>query len=163
MMSLLWAYFVFAERLTTWFGNDTAEMNVFYVTQRGSFSPLYWTMVVCNFVVPFTILAIRKLRTIGGCVIASFGVCIGMWLERFLIVVPSLSHKYLTYSWGHYRPRPVEIIITIATFAAMTLLYALFSKFVPIISIWELKAGDHPSPALYPSAEREHVLGETHA
>ena len=45
----------------------------------------------------------------------------------------------------------------------MTLLYALFSKFVPIISIWELKAGDHPSPALYPSAEREHVLGETHA
>src|SRR6516162_7450239 len=157
MMSLLWAYFVFAERLTTWFGNDTAEMNVFYVTQRGSFSPLYWTMVVCNFVVPFTILAIRKLRTIGGCVIASFGVCIGMWLERFLIVVPSLSHKYLTYSWGHYRPRPVEIIITIATFAAMTLLYALFSKFVPIISIWELKAGDHPSPALSPLAAPQRV------
>ncbi len=54
-------------------------------------------------------------------------------------------------------------MITIATFAAMTLLYTLFSKFVPIISIWELKAGDHPSPALYPSAAREHPLGETHA
>ena len=65
-----------------------------------------------------------------------------MWLERFLIIVPSLGHKYLPYSWGTYRPRPVEIIITIATFAAMTLLYALFAKFVPIISIWELKAGD---------------------
>ena len=163
MMSLLWAYFVFAERLTTWFGNDTAEMNVFYVTQRGSFSPLYWTMVVCNLVVPFTILALRKLRTIAGCVIASFCVCIGMWLERFLIVVPSLSHKYLPYAWGHYRPRPVEILITIATFAAMTLLYTLFSKFVPIIAIWELKAGDHPSPALLPVATHEHPLGETHA
>ena len=163
MMSLLWTYFVFAERLTTWFGNDTAEMNVFYVTQRGSFSPLYWTMVVCNFFVPFTILALKKLRTIGGCVIASFGVCIGMWLERFLIVVPSLSHKYLPYAWGHYRPRPVEIMITISTFAAMTLLYTLFSKFVPIISIWELKAGDHPSPALAPVAMHEHPLGETHA
>ena len=92
MMSLLWAYFVFAERLTTWFGNDPAEMNVFYASQRGSYSPLYWTMVVCNFVIPFTILALRKLRTIGGCVIASFAVCVGMWLERFLIVVPSLSH-----------------------------------------------------------------------
>src|SRR6266446_8240574 len=88
MMSLLWAYFVFAERLTTWYGNDTAEMNVFYVTQRGSFAPLYWTMVVCNFVLPFSILALKKLRTIGGCVIASFGVVVGMWLERFLIVVP---------------------------------------------------------------------------
>jgi Ni/Fe-hydrogenase subunit HybB-like protein len=163
MMSLLWAYFVFAERLTTWFGNDTAEMNVFYVTQRGSFSPLYWTMVVCNFVIPFTILALKKLRTIGGCVIASFGVCIGMWLERFLIVVPSLSHKYLPYAWGHYRPRPVEILITISTFAAMTLLYVLFSKFVPIIAIWELKAGDHPSPALFPVPAHEQPLGETHA
>ena len=163
MMSLLWAYFIFAERLTTWFGNDTSEMNVFYVTQRGSFSPLYWTMVVCNLVIPFTILALRWLRTIAGCVVASLSVCVGMWLERFLIVVPSLSHKYLPYTWGHYRPRPVEIVITIATFAAMTLLYTLFSKFVPIISIWELKAGEHPSPSLYPSAQHEHVLGDTHA
>jgi molybdopterin-containing oxidoreductase family membrane subunit len=163
MMSLLWAYFVFAERLTTWYGNDTAEMNVFYVTQRGSFAPLYWTMVVCNFVLPFSILALKKLRTITGCVIASFGVVVGMWLERFLIVVPSLSHKFLPYAWGHYRPRPVEIMIMTSTFAAMCLLYTLFSKFVPIISIWELKAGEHPSPALNPVTAREHPLGETHA
>src|SRR3954469_21269211 len=141
MMSLLWGYFVFAERLTGWYGNETAEMNVFYVTQDGSYSPLYWTMVICNFVVPVAILSIRRLRTIAGCVIASFGVVVGMWLERFLIVVPTLGHKYLPYSWGTYRPRPVEIAIMAATFAAMSLLYVLFSKFVPIISIWELKAG----------------------
>ena len=98
-----------------------------------------------------------------GCVVASVGVCVGMWLERFLIVVPSLSHKFLPYTWGHYRPRPVEIMITTATFAAMTLLYTLFAKFVPIIAIWELKAGEHPSPALKPAAAREHALGETHA
>ena len=75
--------------------------------------------------------------------IASFGVVIGMWLERFLIVVPSLTHKQLPYSWGTYSPTPVELFIMAATFAAMVLLYALFAKFVPIISIWELKAGDH--------------------
>jgi len=159
MMSLLWAYFVFAERLTIWYGNESSEVAVLNVTQKGPFAPLYWTMVVCNFVVPFFILSIKRLRTIAGCVIASFGVLIGMWLERFLIVVPSLGHKYLPYAWGHYRPRPVEIIITISTFAAMTLLYALFSKFVPIISIWELKVGGHA--AVETAHERlEHVIGE---
>jgi molybdopterin-containing oxidoreductase family membrane subunit len=159
MMSLLWAYFVFAERLTVWYGNETAEVQVLRVTQTGPFAPLYWTMVVCNFVVPFTILSLKKLRTITGCVIASVGVCIGMWLERFLIVVPSLGHKYLPYTWGHYRPRPVEILITISTFAAMALLYTLFSKFVPIISIWELKVGEHDvhETAL---TRAEHAVGE---
>jgi Ni/Fe-hydrogenase subunit HybB-like protein len=144
LMSLLWAYFVFAERLTVWYGNEASDMAVFNVTQHGSFAPLYWTMVVCNFVIPFPILALKKLRTIAGCVIASCSVLIGMWLERFLIIVPSLGHKYLPYSWGTYRPRPVEILITIATFAAMSLLYVLFAKFVPIISVWELKVGMHP-------------------
>ncbi len=148
LMSLLWAYFVFAERLTTWYGNDPSEMAVFWATQRGSFAPLYWTMVSCNFVLPFAILALRKLRTITGCVIASSSVLVGMWIERFLIVVPSLGHKYLSYSWASYRPRPVEIILMISTFAAMTLLYTLFAKLVPVISIWELKAGARSERAL---------------
>ena len=160
MMSLLWGYFIFAERLTTWYGNESSEMAVFRVTQRGPFAPLYWTMVVCNFVVPVTILSVRKLRTIAGCVVASSTVVVGMWLERFLIIVPSLGHKYLPNSWGHYRPRPVEIIITISTFAAMALLYTLFSKFVPIVSIWEMKVGEHPvhEPAPLVSEFEEHLF-----
>jgi Ni/Fe-hydrogenase subunit HybB-like protein len=159
LMSLLWAYFVFAERLTIWYGNEPSEIAVMYVTQKGSFAPLYWTMVACNFVIPFTILSLRKLRTIPGCVIASFGVLIGMWLERFLIVVPSLGHKYLPYSWGVYRPQPVEIMITISTFAAMSLLYVLFSKFVPIISIWEMKVGEQ-EPHETALQRTQRVLGE---
>jgi Ni/Fe-hydrogenase subunit HybB-like protein len=144
MMSLLWTYFIFAERLTTWYGNEPSEMAVFWATQRGGYAPLYWTMVVCNFVIPFPILALRRLRTIRGCVVASIAVLVGMWIERFLIIVPSLSHKYLPYSWGSYRPQPVEIMITISTFAAMALLYVLFSKAVPIISVWELMVGEQP-------------------
>src|SRR5207247_3504597 len=52
LMSLLWTYFVFAERLTTWYGNEASEMAVFNATQHGSFARLYWTMVICNFVIP---------------------------------------------------------------------------------------------------------------
>jgi molybdopterin-containing oxidoreductase family membrane subunit len=155
LMSLLWTYFVFAERLTVWYGNESSEMAVFWATQRGSYAPLYWTMILCNFVIPFPLLAVRRLRTITGCVVASSSVLVGMWLERFLIIVPSLSHKYLPYSWGTYRPRPVEIMLTISTFAAMALLYVLFAKLVPIISIWELKVGGHTRHAVTVEEEEE--------
>ena len=141
LMSILWGYFVFNERLTVWYGNEPHEMAVFWATQRGQYAPLYWTMVICNFVLPLAILTNSKGRSIIGCVITSVGVVIGMWLERFLIIVPSLSHKQLPYSWGTYQPTPVELLIMAATFAAMVLLYTLFAKFVPIISIWEMKAG----------------------
>jgi Ni/Fe-hydrogenase subunit HybB-like protein len=154
VMSLLWFYFVFAERLTVWYGNETPEMPVFWATLTGSYSPLFWIMVFCNFLLPFPILAIKKLRTITGTVIASIGVVIGMWLERFLIIVPSLSRKYLPYSFGSYRPTWVEITITAGTFAAMAVLYMLFAKTVPIISIWELKAAEHLAADRPPAWER---------
>jgi Ni/Fe-hydrogenase subunit HybB-like protein len=155
LMSLLWGYFTFVERLTTWYGNSPAEMAVFWETQTGSYAPLFWTMVFCNFVIPFPILAIKRLRTITGCVIASSMIVVGMWLERFLIVVPSLATKHLPYTWSYYRPQPVEIMITISTFAAMVLLYTLFAKAVPIISIWELKVGGHSQPRLSVEEQEE--------
>ena len=111
---------------------------------------------------PLIILGIKRFRTITGCVIASFGVLVGMWLERFLIIVPSLGHKYLPYSYGVYRPSVTEVIIASGTFAAMALLYVLFAKVVPIISIWEMKAGEHPPPDLMPTALEEHPLGKLH-
>ena len=150
-MCLIWVYFVFSERLTVWYGNESAEMAVFWTTQRGPFAPLFWTMVFCNFLIPFPLLAIKRFRnTITGVVIASWAIVVGMWLERFLIIVPSLSHKYLPYDYGSYKPTWVEITILVGSNAAMGLLYILFSKFVPIISIWELKVGSHkPVPVLH--------------
>ncbi len=162
-MALLWGYFVFNERLVTYYANGPAEMTVFWTTQAGTFAPLYWTMVICNFVIPLVLMGIRRFRTITGCVIASIGVVVGMWLERFLIIVPSVGNKYLPYSFGDYLPSPFEVIISAATFAAMALLYVLFAKTVPIVSIWELKAGEHV-PRKHPqSSVSEHRLGDSHA
>jgi molybdopterin-containing oxidoreductase family membrane subunit len=144
LMAVLWGYFVFNERLVTYYGNEPTEMAVFWQTQREHFAPLYWTMVTCNFVVPIILMGLKwTRRTITGCVLASFGVVVGMWLERFLIIVPSLGHKYLPYAYASYRPRLIEVLIAGATFAAMTLLYVLFAKVVPIISMWELKTPEH--------------------
>src|SRR5438309_468410 len=65
MMSLLWAYFIFSERLTAWYGNEPGEIAAFLATQRGSYAPLFWTMVVCNLVIPVPILSLNNLRAAG--------------------------------------------------------------------------------------------------
>jgi molybdopterin-containing oxidoreductase family membrane subunit len=90
------------------------------------------------------ILSVKKFRTITGTAIASSTIIIGMWLERFLIIVPALDHKFLHFSWGSYRPTWVEDTLMASSFGMMALLYLLFSKAVPMISIWELKVGLQP-------------------
>ena len=138
LMSLLWIYFTVAENLTAWYGNEPKEMNVFGARIRGTFAPYFWIMVFCNFAVPVVLLGIRRLRSIRTATIASVTVLIGMWLERFLIIIPTLSFGRLPAAWGRYSPTWVEISITVSTFAAMAVLYLIFAKLFPIISIWEL-------------------------
>jgi molybdopterin-containing oxidoreductase family membrane subunit len=137
LMSLVWLYFTLSEHLTVWFGNEHAEISVFNSRIYGRYGPYFWLMVACNFVVPFVLLGIRRLRSIATICISSCGVLLGMWLERFLIVIPTLAHPALPASWGTYAPSWVEISITAGTFAAMVFLYLVFVKFVPIIAIWE--------------------------
>jgi molybdopterin-containing oxidoreductase family membrane subunit len=83
-----------------------------------------------------------------------------MWLERFLIVIPSLSYKQLAYSWGSYTPEWPELMIMVSTFAGMALLYLLFCKFVPVISIWELRVGTHPELRVAESVAEAASAGE---
>lgn len=142
LMSLLWLYFTVAENLTAWYGNEPKEMNVFGSRVRGSFAPYFWIMVFCNFAVPFVLLGIRRLRSIRTATIAAITVLIGMWLERYLIIIPTLSMPRLAAAWGYYSPTWVEISITIATFALMGVLYLIFSKLFPIVSVWEFES--HP-------------------
>ena len=139
LMSLLWLYFTFAEHLTVWYGNEPKEMNVFGAGVRGRFAPEFWVMVFVNFVVPFILLGIKKLRSITTATIASVGVLLGMWLERYLIIIPTLSLPRLSAAAGKYSPSWVEISITVATFAAMAALYMVFSKLFPIVSLWEFE------------------------
>jgi molybdopterin-containing oxidoreductase family membrane subunit len=129
-------------------------MTVLWATIRGQFAPLFWTMVVCNLIIPFPLLAIKKLRTITGTVIASITIVAGMWIERFLIIVPALEHKFLPYASGHYSPTWVEITLMVAGFGMMGLLYLLFSKLVPMISMWELEAGVRKAPLVRRPAVR---------
>ena len=90
----------------------------------------------------------ERTRTILGTVIASFCVNIGMYLERFIIVVPSLSQPRLPHS-EHivYSPTWVEWSSLVGCFAAFILCYVLFTKLFPIVSIWEVQEGRSKSIA----------------
>lgn len=141
VMTLLWFYFTFAEYLTTYYGAEPSHMAVFWEKVSGRYAPYFWAMALFCFVIPMFILVNRRLRTISGSVVASVSVIIGMWLERFTIVVPTLVNPRLPYTRGIYHPTWVEISITAACFACFILLYVLFTKFFPIISIWEIREG----------------------
>lgn len=143
-MSLLWFYFTFAEYLTAWYGNEPIEKAVLQSKVSGAYAPLFWAMVICCFIIPAPLLAIKRLRTVAGTVIASMCVVVGMWLERFLIIVPTLAQPRLTFNWGSYRPTWVEIVLTAGTFAYFVLLYSVFTRLFPIIAVWEYKEGLAP-------------------
>jgi molybdopterin-containing oxidoreductase family membrane subunit len=149
-MSLLWFYFTFTEYLVTWYGNDAAEMPVFWSKVSGPYAPMFWLMVACNFIIPFPILAIKKLRTIPLICFASCCIIVGMWIERFLIIVPTLIHPYLPYNYGHYWPSVTEMCIAGGTAGFFVLLYFLFAKFSPMISIWEYEEGQQLAHAIPP-------------
>ena len=147
VMACLWFYFTFAEHLTTWYGQEPDEITVFNARVFGRFAPFFWLMVVTCFVVPFTILANPRTRTVRGTVVASISVSVGMWLERFAIVVPSLSNPRAPIHTFTYVPSWVELSLMAGCFAAFSLLYMGFTKLFPCISIWELEhAAREPAP-----------------
>ncbi|MFI5182503.1 MAG: NrfD/PsrC family molybdoenzyme membrane anchor subunit [Thermoanaerobaculia bacterium] len=146
VFSLLWFYFTFAEFLTTYYGAEPTHMAVFLSKTEGKFSPYFWTMFVTCFVVPFSLLANGRTRgTVWGCVTASVSIEVGMWLERFLIVVPSLSNPRLPLSASSYTPSWVEWSLFAAFVSIFILLYAVFTKLFPIVSIWEVREGREDS------------------
>jgi len=140
-MTLLWFYFTFAEYLTIFYGNEPVHMEIFWMKLAGKFAPLFWLHFVLCFVIPLPILAIRKTRTIRGTVIASISIILGMWLERFVIIVPTLTNQRMPVEGAFYIPTWVEWSILAGCISLFVLLYTLFTKVFPIVPVWEVKEG----------------------
>ena len=140
-MSLIWGYFTFAEHLTVWYSGDLFEKNVHHVLLHGDFALPFWTMVVVNLVIPVAVLSFPRGRRPLPTALVGCGVLVGMWLERFLIVVPSLSTPRLAYSIGDYMPSWVELGIMIGAVGVFACLYFTFTQLLPIVSVWEMREG----------------------
>jgi molybdopterin-containing oxidoreductase family membrane subunit len=145
VMTILWFYFTFAEHLTVWYGGEEAELATLNSKLTGAFAVPFWLMVAFCFVVPFALMARRATRNVTGTVVASVAVVIGMWLERFNIVVPTSLHPRGGMSALHYVPSWVELSIMAGTLSGFILVYMVATKFFPIISIWEIQEGREKS------------------
>ncbi len=140
------------EFFIAYYGGNPYELFAFKNRAFGNYWWAYWIMVSCNVISP-QLFWFKKIRTnMLAVFILSIFVNIGMWFERFVIVVTSLSRDFLPANWGYYSPTFIDILTFAGTFGLFFTLFLLFLRFVPLIAIAEVKS-------VIPQADPHHALG----
>lgn len=136
------------EFFIAWYSGVQAEQFAFINRMFGPYLWAYWIMVSCNVIFPQFFWVKKFRRNIPFMFIIAVFVNVGMWFERFVITVTSLSRDFLPASWAYYSPTLVDIGILIGSFGLFFTLVILFTKSLPVVSISEVKAvvdGAQPS------------------
>ena len=127
------------EYFMAWYSGNMTERDTFLWRAIGHYAPQFWIMIVCNTIVPLALI-FRRVRTHLPTL---FGICIlinlGMWFERYVIIVTSVAHEYDPHKWGLYSPTRVEYGIMFGSFCLFFFMFLLFVKFLPSISMTEVK------------------------
>jgi molybdopterin-containing oxidoreductase family membrane subunit len=167
-----WAYAT--EFFTALYSGNPYEQFVFLNRAMGPLFWAYWTMVGCNVFIPQLLWFSRVRRTIPAVFVISLLVNVGMWFERFIIIVTSLSRDFLPANWSSYRPTSIEVATFLGTFGLFFTCFLLFCRFLPVIAVAEVKGTLHYrpgrghdsfTPPRFPSEKRaaEPVLEDVHA
>jgi molybdopterin-containing oxidoreductase family membrane subunit len=151
---LMIGYAYGVEFFIAWYSGNVYEQFAFINRALGPYAWSYWIMVSCNVISP-NLFWFKKVRqTPWMMVIVAVLVNIGMWFERFVIVVTSLSRDYLPSSWGYYEPTWVDILTLVGSFGLFFTLFLLFVRFVPMVAMSEVKG-------IMPEADPHHHAGGT--
>lgn len=142
IFSFVWTYFFFADFLTEWYGGDAVGHTLITLQTVGEMAPFWWTMLFFNIVVPWLTLWNGRIRRSPiALLLITIGINIGMYLERYIIVTGFLRRNHMPFSWGTYAPSIVEIGIVGGSLCTFLLFYALLSRLVPLIPVWEVREG----------------------
>ena len=140
------------EFFIAWYGGNPYELYAFQNRAFGPYWWAYWSMIACNVISP-QLFWFKKIRTnVIYVFIISIFVNIGMWFERFVIIVTSLHRDYLPANWGYFSPTWVDIWTFVGSFGMFMMLFLLFLRFLPVIAISEVKG-------VTPQADPHHPLG----
>jgi Ni/Fe-hydrogenase subunit HybB-like protein len=144
------------EFFIAWYSGVAYEQYAFINRATGPYWWAYWAMMTCNVITP-QLFWVKKIRTsIVATFIITIFVNIGMWFERFVIIVTSLHRDYLPSSWVMYSPTWVEIGIFIGTLGLFFTLFLLFARFFPVIALSELKTIVKSSGSQYKQKHSNH-------
>ncbi len=128
------------EFFVAWYGMVPSEFYAFYNRATGPYWWAYWSMMTCNVISP-QLFWFKKLRTnIAATFVLSIIVNIGMWFERFVIIVTSIHRDYLPSSWSMFYPTMYDIGEYVFTFGLFFTAFFLFAKFFPVINMAEVKS-----------------------
>jgi molybdopterin-containing oxidoreductase family membrane subunit len=165
LTSMIVGYAYVVEYFMAWYSAVEAERTSFFQRAFGSYWVSTWIMISCNAIFP-QLLWFRRLRTsVPFLFVLSVLINIGMWFERYVIIITGLSREYNPAVWGQYTPSIVELSILVGSLAFFSMFFLIFLKLFPVIAIAEVKeiaihekehAGEDPP------WEHAHTYGEIH-
>src|SRR6202048_2858869 len=136
---LILAYGYAIEAFLGWYGGNRYDQTLLWNRLHGPYAGVYWMLLICNILTP-QLLWFQKIRTnVVWLFLISFVILVGMWLERFVIVVLSLSRDFLSSSWGMYYPTRWDWITYFGTIGMFLTAMFLFVRILPMISIFEMR------------------------
>ena len=127
------------EWFNAWYGGDRADRSLLVFEFTGSYSVLYWALLLCNVAIPqaFWFAAVR--RSVIAVFAISVAINIGMWLERILIIWNTLSHDYTLSMWRLFLPTVWDWITTIGSLGLFALMFLVFARLIPVVSMHEVR------------------------
>ena len=145
VVATAWFFFFVMEFLFGLYSLEADEIGVKdFVTSQAPWNWWFLTFVGTTYFIPVSMWLFKSVRRNPWLmIVACVSVNIGMWLERFLIIVPGLAQKQtFNFAWYTYAPSPVEVVIVIGTFALVSMLMLLFAKVFPLIPLYDVKEGE---------------------
>jgi molybdopterin-containing oxidoreductase family membrane subunit len=139
LTGLIVAYGYMSEAFFGWYSANKYEGFMIWNRMTGPYWYIYWSLIFCNIISPQALWIRRVRTTTTGLFVVAMIVNVGMWLERFVIVITSLHRDFLPSSWGMYYPTKWDWMTFIGTIGLFIFLFFMFVRFLPMISIFEMR------------------------
>ena len=139
LTSLIVGYSYIMEFFIAWYSGNEFEQTAWWYRVFGPYWISTWTMLICNTMIPQVFWFKRARTHVPTVFLVSIFVNIGMWFERYVIIVIGLSHEYNPAVWNIYTPRPAELMILAGSFGFFAMFFVIFIKLFPVIAVAEMK------------------------
>src|SRR5450830_286946 len=156
---LIYTYFTLSEYITIGYKAELGNKELLAQLMLGKSAFWFWSFIIGGLIIPAFLIVFKKINIITRVVIASILINVTMWIKRFVIVIGTLQVPMMPFEFGAYKPTWVEISITLAALAGFVLLFAIFTKVFPIISIWEVSE-EHKEKLSQEKPSQEYVPTE---